>query len=334
MNDKGYWQVIKNRNNHDCELTSRLNDLYGNGVDMQSRFEQHMAMPEEIGRGYWRRIRPNEAFELIVCDIAYRQNMTMSSREGGHTISLGFCIGESLRWSVEGRKGEFGLDQGEVTVYDNHGLSSSCNYEAGRRFQGVTLKLNQASLQGLLRHLPLDTLRAALSGSKSMYINSRSTPAMKRIIHELVHCPYEGDIKRIYLEGKVLELFAAYLHESLLEKREAAALQGLSRSDMASLHEAKLIVDANLANPPGLAALSRMVCLNEFKLKRGFKQMFGMPVHAYVINQRLETAVRLLERGERRITEAAFAAGFGKAGQFSEHFKRKYGVSPSQFFQL
>jgi AraC-like DNA-binding protein len=331
MNNAEQWQEITNLNNSNCKVTSKLNSLYGHSCHQPPDFDQIVRLPPAMGQGYWRRVRPSAGFELVVCDITLQQTLTMSSREGGSSLNLGFCTGQSLRWSVEGRREEFGLEIGEVSAYGNLDVSSSCTYEDNKRFQGLTIKLGQQHAQGMLQHMPLDMLRSALTGS--LYVNSRTTPRMQRIIHDIMCCPYEGDIKRIYLEGKALELLAAYLHESLLERQASPATQGLSRTDVASLQQARQILDAELLHPPGIAALARMVCLNEYKLKKGFKQLFGMPVHAYVIDQRLEAAVHLLEQGKLRITEAAIAAGFGKAGHFTEHFKRKYGMNPSQFFQ-
>ncbi|MNI16884.1 Regulatory protein PchR [compost metagenome] len=156
---------------------------------------------------------------------------------------------------------------------------------------------------------------------------------MKRIVHEIIHCHYQGDIKRIYLGGKVLELIAVYFNESILEKHALPHKSGISRTDIASLQKAKQILDANLISPPGLEALAKLVCLNEFKLKKGFKLLFGMPVHTYVIDRRLESAYRLLEEGRGNVTTAAAAVGFSKASHFSEQFKRKYGVNPSEYFK-
>lgn len=107
----------------------------------------------------------------------------------------------------------------------------------------------------------------------------------------------------------------------------------LSKTDLASWWQAKQIVDANLLSPPSLAELSRQFCLNQYKLKKGFKQLFGLPVHAYVIDQRLEQSRRLLEEGSVNVTYAASMAGFNNLRQFAEKFRKKYGVNPSAYLK-
>lgn len=319
---------IKNAEDSKCALTVNLNEMY-----RTCSSEQVVEMPKEMGTGYWQRFRTNSSIDIVICDVRFHKKMTLSSREGEKNINLGFCLGESIRWSVEGKKGEFGLDPGEVSAFGVLQTSNRCQYDVERHFQGLTLKLNHMESMGALQHLPLHKLSATLSGNSGLFINSQMTSGMKRIVHDIVNCHYHGDIKHIYLEGKVLELIAVYLNEAILQKNSPSLLLGLSRTDIANLQRAKDILDADLISPPGLGELAKLVCLNEFKLKKGFKQLFGLPVHAYVIERRLEIAFDLLEEGKLKITEAAYAVGFGKAGHFSEQFKRKYGVNPSEYFR-
>ncbi|MFB7813750.1 helix-turn-helix domain-containing protein [Paenibacillus chitinolyticus] len=322
-----YCEIV-NAENRNCALTLNLNEMY-----RTCSFEQIVKVPEEMGKGYWKCIRTYSSIDLVICDVRFTKNMTLSSREGGNNINLGFCLGDSIRWSVEGRMGEFGLDPWEVSAFGSIQASNRCQYDVDSHFQGLSLKLNHMESIGPLHHLPLHKISSALSGNSRLFYNSQMTSGMKRIVHDIIHCYYHGDIKHIYLEGKILELIALYLYEVILEKNTSSPPLGLSRTEVASLHLAKDILDGDLMSPPGLEALAKRVCLNEFKLKKGFKLLFGMPVHAYVIDRRLEAAFHMLEEGRMKITEAAYAAGFGKTGHFSEQFKRKYGVNPSEYFR-
>ncbi len=82
--------------------------------------------------------------------------------------------------------------------------------------------------------------------------------------------------------------------------------------------------------PPSLPELSRLAGINEFKLKNGFKELFGQPVFAWLADYRLETARSELMKGDRTVTEIAFELGFSSPQHFSTAFKKKYGVSPKQ----
>lgn len=335
MAHAGYKYEVANPHDSQCALTAGLNELYRmDETKPLEPFEQFVRMPDAMGSGCWQRTQPRRFVEIALSEARFRETITLSSVERDGGVNLAFCLGESIHWRNEEEKKEFGIGSGEVAAYGSVDSRNSCRYEAGRHFKGLTIKLDPVRLQGEWQQFPsLERWASALQKQPAAFDGRPMTPALKRLVHELVACPYAGEIQRMYMTGKVMEMFAVYLNETVMERSVRAEWPGLSRSNIDSLHQAKQILDAALAAPPGLAALAKRVALNEFKLKKGFKLLFGMPVHAYIIDRRLETAYALLQEGKLTITEAAYAAGFGKAGHFTEYFRRKYGVTPSEYLK-
>lgn len=316
---------IFNERNRACELAASLNRMYGTGAAVKQA-----ALPEEMGRGAWLCVQTAPSVEMVISEATFNQSIMFASQEQGDHVSLGICLGEDLRWEAEGSNREFGLNAGEIIAYCNVKSRFRCQYDAGRPYRGVTLRLRREGATDALQLLPMQKLSAALSGNTEYASNRPMTPGMMRVARDIVACRYTGDIRHMYVSGKAWELIALYLNEIMMEN---ALPQGLSRTDVDKLRQAKEIVDANLFSPHGLSKLSRLVCLNEYKLKKGFKLLYGMPVHAYIIDRRLDIAYSLLEEGKLNVTGAALAVGFGKASHFSAQFKKKYGFPPSVYFQ-
>lgn len=151
------------------------------------------------------------------------------------------------------------------------------------------------------------------------------------ILAQISECSYGQGMRELYLEGKMLELFAVYLNEVFYEADKVPLTVKLSKDDMRSLHLAKEMLQRDYAYPPTLAGLSRSICLNEFKLKKGFKDMFGTTVHAYVIEQRLQRAYHLLCHDRLSVSEAASQVGYGNVSHFAAAFRKKYGVRPGEY---
>ncbi|KQN99952.1 helix-turn-helix domain-containing protein [Paenibacillus sp. Leaf72] len=323
------WYEIANTVNRNCTLADNLNQLY-----RSSSSEQRIHMPEQLGRGYWQLNQIHSSMELVICDASFHKATSLQSLERNNSLKLSFCLGERLQWNVEELGKEYQLEHGEVSAFGHLPTSSSCQFNVNQHIRGVTLKLDRLTEIGALQQLPLHKISSILTENREPFHHSSMTPEMKRITQHIFHCNYQGAIKQLYLSGKVLELLAVYFNKAILQKQPQPSLSGLSRTDVDSLHRAKQIVDAQLVTPPSLEALSKLVCLNEFKLKKGFKLLFGLPVHAYIINRRLDEAYRLLEEGKLNITAAAAAVGFSKASHFSEQFKRKYGINPSEYFKF
>ncbi len=79
-----------------------------------------------------------------------------------------------------------------------------------------------------------------------------------------------------------------------------------------------------------LGYLCRCFGLNEFKLKKGFKQLFGNTVFGYVQEMRMKTARRLIIEEKKNINEVADFLGYSSPNHFSAAFKRLYGFSPAK----
>lgn len=84
---------------------------------------------------------------------------------------------------------------------------------------------------------------------------------------------------------------------------------------------------------PGLTALAQRVGVNEKKLTELFRQRFGMTVFEYLVELRLETARRQLEKTSVQIQLLATQAGFSNASDFSRAFRRRYGITPREYRQ-
>ena len=104
-----------------------------------------------------------------------------------------------------------------------------------------------------------------------------------------------------------------------------------------SLHEtdqirkaaALLIVD--LANPPTQADLCEEVGLSEYRLRKGFREVFEASIGAYLRKKRMERAAEILRSEDWGISAIADEVGFLNASRFAEAFRNEFGVNPSDY---
>ena len=78
-----------------------------------------------------------------------------------------------------------------------------------------------------------------------------------------------------------------------------------------------------------MAADNGMSCSN-FRFR--FRQTLGMPVYAYILEQRLLRALNFLD-GAHRIKEVALRCGFSDSTDFARAFRRRYGFSPREYMR-
>ncbi len=76
-----------------------------------------------------------------------------------------------------------------------------------------------------------------------------------------------------------------------------------------------------------MATDNGMSCSN-FRFR--FRRTLGMPVYAYILEQRLLRTLNFLD-GNHRIKEAALRCGFTDSTDFARAFRRRYGLSPREY---
>ncbi len=162
------------------------------------------------------------------------------------------------------------------------------------------------------------------------------TQQMNVVIQQILNCQFAGGLKKMFLYSKCLELIVlqaeAFNSQTILDKNTSQARQILarriSRGDKERLHFALDYLQKNVEEPPTLPELARVVGLNEYKLKREFKEIFGTTVFGFVAEHRLERAQMLLLEREKSVSEIAYELGYSSPQHFSTAFKKKFGVSP------
>lgn len=157
------------------------------------------------------------------------------------------------------------------------------------------------------------------------------TPAMRSALEQILHCPFQGKPKQIYLEGKCLELIALKLAQLQTSQPCSTALGSLNSDDIDRIHAARRILVENPDNPPSLMELSRRVNLNDYKLKVGFKAVFGTTVFGYLHRHRMELARQMLSDRRLNVKEVAQAVGYANQSRFAAAFRKQFGVNPKAY---
>ncbi len=153
------------------------------------------------------------------------------------------------------------------------------------------------------------------------------TPYMETLVQQILQCNKQGIMKRLFLESKVMELLMLQIEqfETAVEKKPSTIIKA---NDAEKIHYARHLLEQNISNPCSLLELSRMVGLNDFKLKKGFKEIFGNTVFGYLHEVRMQEAKKLLLDQQKSIHEVAEYCGYQYVQHFSTAFKKRFGITP------
>lgn len=160
------------------------------------------------------------------------------------------------------------------------------------------------------------------------YVESPSffmTPEMQSIVDQVFQSKYEGKAKMMFFRSQMTALLAHFFGQLSMMSEKT-----IPSDERDKLQMAKEILTSDLENPPSLSDLSTEIGLNTFKLKKSFKELFGVPVFKYLQNERLNTAHDMIRNQKLTIQEAAWHVGYDSLSSFSNAFAKKFGFRPSE----
>lgn len=105
-------------------------------------------------------------------------------------------------------------------------------------------------------------------------------------------------------------------------------------SDKERLFEAKRILSDRMDSPPTIKELSYLIGLNEYKLKKGFKELFGTTVFGFIHQSRMSLAKKLLLGTDKSAKEIAYETGYSSPQHFTKAFKREFSFTPNSIRNL
>lgn len=160
------------------------------------------------------------------------------------------------------------------------------------------------------------------------------SPSMSVVISQLTGSHINPSFRQLYRKGKVLEFFSLYLDQSKRSTITAAECPYVANDmDIDRIHNVRELLEKDMANPPSLIEIAKITGLNEFKLKVGFKQVYGNTVYGYLNDLRMETARKMLEERKHQVKEIGFSIGYNNASHFISAFKKKFGVTPNKYME-
>jgi AraC family transcriptional activator of pyochelin receptor len=149
------------------------------------------------------------------------------------------------------------------------------------------------------------------------------------IINSVLNCQYTGGTKKMFFLSKCIELLV--LQSQVFDKSKSKKRVYCKTSyDKERILFAKEYLEQHYDNPPTLTNLAQIAGINEFKLKKGFKEVLGTTAFGYLTNYKMEIAKNKLAQKLTTISQLAYELGYSSPQHFSAVFKNTFGYPPKQ----
>ncbi|MGF1434359.1 helix-turn-helix domain-containing protein [Bacillus thuringiensis] len=297
--------------------------------------ERYMYVPKTIGKGEVRRWSSFSGMEIVLSNYQFHKNHRIQFASDAAMVELNFCLQGSGEVQVGHSTNK--LMAGNSYLYFMNDFEVLFEYEKETPLYSLAIGIPVQLFNHFMLNYAIEKSHDFHTIIGNQCFKKFQTPIdslTSNIIKRMLENPQKDRINQLEIESKALELLSIYFRKVLLNDRDANKRSQLSKKDLNKIKQAEEILLQRIESPPSLLELAKIVGLNDYKLKIGFKELFGTSTFAYLREQRMERAMLLLRSGTSNVTETAVAVGYNNISHFSESFKKKYGMKPSEILRM
>lgn len=262
--------------------------------------------------------------------IEYNELDSMKAKNDSNSVRLHFGLQGSYHFSFAQLNNSFSLTGHHNNIMYTNGLELEV-YNKSRRIEtfGVDFNTNTFIEIGQKGNETLKRFTDKVINQENSILSQEwktNNFRIQQVINEIINCNYQDELKELFLLSKSIELLV--LQADTYEQQDSDKFIKTAK-DKQKLIEAKELITSRIENPPTIVELSKLIGINEYKLKKGFKELFGTTVFGYIHKMRMSMAKKLLLGTDKTAKEIAYEAGYSSPQHFANAFKKEFGISPN-----
>ncbi|GEM_PF-2098695 len=262
--------------------------------------------------------------------------ISMTSDYFSAHIGIGFMLNGQKNHFLQGWIAPLQIEANQLIFCYAPIMSGYTEYFANRNTISSGFYLDLALLEQLLQTDPRPQVQALFEPiykdpSQTFLLTATISPAMLTLLNELHSQKSIGLFNGFQRRARMYELLHLTVEQIIHEHCAKIDQLKLHTSDILKLEQVKTILNENMQKAPSLAQISKQVGLNEYKLKRGFKQINQKTIFQYLTELRMQYAAHLLLHTKQPIVEISQKVGYNNHGHFSAAFREYFAKTPSTF---
>ncbi|MBQ9042898.1 MAG: helix-turn-helix transcriptional regulator [Eggerthellaceae bacterium] len=165
----------------------------------------------------------------------------------------------------------------------------------------------------------------------SLVDGRRDVPELISLFKQIRAYRGEGMAADMFYEGAVSEALALVLKKAEELESGANAGMALPEADRSAIEAVDGYIRSHLADGLSNDELAGVACMGLTKFKSAFRQVYATTPQNYVTALRIDRACELLRETDLPVASVAQKVGYRKPGAFALAFRKRKGVTPTEF---
>lgn len=177
-------------------------------------------------------------------------------------------------------------------------------------------------------HLDIDKTTETLLKNIAPVTSAIDYSAIEGCFSEIIKLYDEGEKRPLLIQSKIYELFDMIIQQSSANKRIADIKSGVTPETIGSAID---YINEHFSENISLKSIAEHANFSPIYFHKMFTAYMGMTPHEMLSRKRLENAKLLLLTTELSMSEIVEKCGFSSNSYFDYHFKKEFGITPSNF---
>ncbi|MGG1555365.1 response regulator transcription factor [Paenibacillus ferrarius] len=336
----------------DLDQTAESSGSWHEGERKLIYFAVHNIVSELIPEGITAWAIPNQQYLCLVLkhsvEVDIHELSSLCLMNIKRYLKISVTIGISTPGSLEEVPASFQAAQTCVSfkyflgigkLISQTSLPTASPKEIGDRdkMEKELMKAILSNQDSLLQSLLDDWLELVLNQSwgNREYTNTLCVSLLTMVLRELAPLGLETETEELRLVQKLHEC-NTFEETSIILQQEIALLrlkayQKPVPKDAVQIAQVKAYIEEHYWEEINLETMANRFYISPYYFSTFFKKNTGMNFKQFVTEIRMKNALQLLTQTDSMLYEIAERVGYHNARQFSELFKKHYGVLPNEF---
>lgn len=163
---------------------------------------------------------------------------------------------------------------------------------------------------------------------KGRVLITDSMPHIKLLLLQIFETDIPNDsLRNLFVKSKVIEVLTQIAASDYGNKKDIK----LSIEEKNKIKRVPELMMFNSSEPYTINLLAEELGMKVFRLKKGFKLLYGDTIYSYYKKLKLQQAAHLLQTTNKTVLNVALDVGYQSQSQFGVSFKKFYGLTPFEY---
>ena len=283
--------------------------------------QNYFTLPAEVGEGIVYACPLLKGITLLYINTIFHQPVLLDrlpSKDGGIMLYFNQVDIEGEYRVVSENQMIIDRDRTrETTFLGSSRFPWQLSYQPGTRLRAIAIRFSERLVSSSLRGDKLIKVEEYTDQNLFNVEREPLTPELVKLLNEIYLSDVSSPFGQLVLQIRALLLIEKYLQNFFLNLLPISKNVRISKRDLARLATVEELLSKESDSFPTIEKLSKVAMMSCTKLKKRFKEIYGMKLYEYYNHNRL-------------IKAKALEIGFANLSNFSKAFKKEFGLLPKQ----